>query len=228
MLEICDRPVKNIPERDMSENPVTVLIVDDHQVLREGVKRILESDKSLSVIGEACNGHQAIELAKELKPDIITMDIRMPGMDGITATREIKRLMPDSTIIMLTLFADDYVKEALEAGASGFILKDSDASVIIDSIHQACDGYYPISPSLTKEIMSQFAQLLKNNQGHILTERQIEILKLVSEGLSSKQIADKIFVSPSTAKREIRQIMVLLKVNDRAQAVSLALHQHLI
>jgi two-component system, NarL family, response regulator DegU len=152
----------------------------------------------------------------------------MPGMDGIAATREIKKLMPDSTIIILTLFADDYVKEALEVGASGFILKDSDAEVIIDSIHQACDGYYPISPSLTKEMMTQFAQLLKSNREQIMTERQIMILRLLSEGLSSKDIADKIFVSPSTAKREIRQIMDRLQVNDRAQAVSQAIRQKLI
>jgi two-component system response regulator NreC len=167
-------------------------------------------------------------MAQELSPDVITMDIRMPGMDGIAATKEIKKVAPDVIIIMLTLFADNYVKNALEAGAAGFILKDSEASVIVDSIHQAYEGYYPISPSLTKEMMSQFAQLLKSNREQILTERQIEILKLIADGLSSNEIAAQIFVSPSTAKREIRQIMNRLQANDRAQAVSVAMHKKLI
>jgi DNA-binding NarL/FixJ family response regulator len=231
MLRLCDnKTVIKTPQQDVTENNViTIMVVDDHQVMREGMRRILETDKSLKFIGEATNGKEAVEMAKRLDPDVITMDIRMPLMDGIAATREIKRLMPDAIIIVLTLFADDdYVEQALEAGASGFILKDSDSHIILDSIHQACDGFYPISPSLTREMMSQFAQLLKSNREQILTERQVEILKLVSDGLSSKEIADKVFVSPSTAKREIRQIMVRLQVNDRAQAVSKAIHQKLI
>jgi DNA-binding NarL/FixJ family response regulator len=211
-----------------TRDTVRVLIVDDHTIMREGLRRIMEEDRSVCVVGEATNGREAIEMAHRLNPDVITMDIKMPIMDGITATREIKRAMPGAVIMMLTLFTDDYVKTALEAGASGFILKDSEPKVIIESIHQARDGYYPISPSITKDMMSEFAQLLRNNRAGILSERQVQILKLVAEGQNSKEIADKIFVSPSTAKREIRQIMTKLEANDRAQAVSRAIHQKLI
>jgi two-component system response regulator NreC len=230
MLQLKENPVQERSDiGDMTKKEtISVLLVDDHQVIREGMRRILESDVGINVIGEARNAGQAIQMAQELSPDVITMDIRMPGMDGIAATREIKKVAPDVIIIMLTLFADNYVKNALEAGAAGFILKDSEANVIIDSIHQAYEGFYPISPSLTKEMMSQFAQLLKSNREQILTERQVEILKLISEGLSSNEIAARVFVSPSTAKREIRQIMTRLQANDRAQAVSMAMHQKLI
>jgi DNA-binding NarL/FixJ family response regulator len=230
MLQVAGSIQKKNPNAKImtDEDTIRVLIVDDHQVIREGLKRILEADKTLSVIGEACNGPQAIQMALELSPDVITMDVRMPGMDGITTTREILKATPDAVIIMLTLFADNYVKNALEAGASGFVLKDSDADVIIDSIHQAYEGLYPISPSLTKEMMSQFAQLLKRNREQLLSERQVVILKHVAEGMSSNEIANKIFVSPSTAKREIHQILVRLQATDRAQAVSMAIHQKLI
>jgi DNA-binding NarL/FixJ family response regulator len=230
MLQVRDETsVTNQRRGDMvQEEIIRVLLVDDHQVIREGMKRILATDKKITVVGEASNGLQAIEMARLLTPDIITMDVRMPGMDGIAATREIKKFLPDVIIIILTLFAENHVKEAMEAGASGYVLKDSDATVIIDSIHQSVAGYYPISPSITKEMLSQFAQLLKNNREQLLTERQVEILKLVSEGLSAKEIAARICVSSSTAKREIHEIVARLQAADRAQAVSMAIHQRII
>ncbi len=214
--------------REDGESPVRVLIVDDHEVVREGLRRILGTDDSISIVGEAQNGEEAIDLAVNLEPDVVTMDIKMPMMDGIAATREIKKRVPGMAVVVLTLFSDGYVKDAIEAGASGFVLKDSPAAAIIDAIHQANDGHYPLSPSLVKEMMSQFAELLRDNRGTALTERQREILRLIGEGHNSKEIAERVFIGPSTAKREIRQIMQRLGVNDRAQAVSVAIHQRLI
>jgi DNA-binding NarL/FixJ family response regulator len=211
-----------------SGQKIRVLIVDDHEIMREGLRRIFERDKNIDVIGEAGSGEEAIALAKQINPDVITMDIKMPGIDGIKATREIRRLVPETKVVMVTLFSDDYVKDSIEAGASGFVLKDSDADVIIESIHQAHEGYYPISPSLTRDIMSQYAQLLTTSREKILSERQLEILKLISQGLSSKEIGQKLFISPSTAKREINFIIDKLGANDRAEAVSRAIQRRLI
>lgn len=227
-LNVNDLAFEDIEPKPFTRNQtVTVMIVDDHDVVREGMKRILESDDNIKVIGEACNGIEAVELAPKLKPAVITMDIKMPGMDGIFATREIRKVMPDAVIIVLTLYSGNYV-EALEAGASGFIYKDSDSHFLISSIHQAFNGYYPISPSLTKEMMTKFADMKNDKRESLLTDRQVQILKLISEGLSSNDIAEKIYYSPSTTKREIRHIMARLQVNDRAQAVSKAIKMRLI
>jgi DNA-binding NarL/FixJ family response regulator len=211
-----------------ADSVVRVLIVDDHQVVREGLRRILESAESIVIVGEACNGEEAVSQAVILEPDVITMDVKMPKMDGIAATREVKKLVPGAAVVMLTLFSDEYVKDSIEAGASGFVLKDSPSAAIIDAIHQANEGHYPLSPSLAKEMMSQYAQLLRNNRANTLTERQRDILRMIGEGLNSKEIAARLFIGPSTAKREIRQIMQRLEVNDRAQAVSVAIKQRII
>jgi DNA-binding NarL/FixJ family response regulator len=227
---VCSEKTDQQPggSQSPSSQKIRVLIVDDHEIMREGLRRIFERDKDIDVIGEAGSGEEAITLVKKINPDVITMDIKMPGMDGIKATREIRRLVPETKVVMVTLFSDDYVKDSIEAGASGFVLKDSEADVIIESIHQAHEGYYPISPSLTRDIMSQYAQLLTTSREKVLTERQLDILKLISQGLSSKEIGQKLFISPSTAKREINFIIDKLGANDRAEAVSRAIQRRLI
>jgi two-component system NarL family response regulator len=214
--------------RPLNSDIVRVLIVDDHEIMREGLRRIFERDRTIEVVGEAGSGEEAIAVAGKIMPDVITMDIKMPGMDGIRATRELKRLLPAAKVVMVTLFSDDYVRDSIEAGASGFVLKDSEAEVIIESVHQAHEGYYPISPSLTKDIIAQYAQLLTTSREKVLTERQLEILKLISQGLSSKEIGEKLFISPSTAKREINLIIDKLGASDRAEAVSRAIQRRLI
>ncbi len=207
---------------------IRVLVVDDHQVVREGLRRMLELEKEIQVVGEASNGEEAITKAVSLSPDVITMDLKMPGMDGIMATRQIKQKMPDVDILILTLYAEDFVKQAIEAGASGYLLKDSDCEQITEAIHQVHAGLCPIAPSLTRELVAEFAVLSRNNRASILTKRQIEVLKLIAEGKSSQGIGSRLFISASTVKREIRQILSKLKVKDRAQAVSEAIKQKLI
>lgn len=211
-----------------STRVIRVLIVDDHQVVREGLRRMLEVENDIQIIGEARTGDEAISKTMTLIPDVITMDLKMPGMDGITATREIKQKAPEVDILMLTLYAEDFVKEAISAGASGYLLKDSDCEQIVKAIRQVNDGLCPIAPSLTKELVTEFARLSRGNQVSVLTKRQREVLKMVAEGVSSKEISNHLYISTSTVKREIRNVLAKLGVSDRAQAVSEAIKRKLI
>ena len=223
------------PESRMSKTlkasdsePIRVMVADDHEAIREGLSKIFENDPSIDFVGHASDGVKAVELSAELNPDVILMDIKMKGKDGITATREIIRESPDATVIIFSMFAGEYIKSALEAGASGYLLKDSSGQEILDAIHQAHQGCYPLSPSLTKEMMDEYCHYLKNRRTKVLSERQTGILKLVAEGYNTKEIAAKMFISQSTAKREIKEIKKKLNVKDQAQAVSSAMNQRLI
>ncbi len=211
-----------------SSSSIKVLIVDDHQVVREGLRRIIHLDDDITVIGEASNGEEAISQAALLSPDVIIMDLKMPGMDGISATREIKKRLPDSNILVLTLFAEDFIREAIEAGASGYILKDSNSEQIANAIHQVNDGLSPIAPSLSRGLVVEFAALSRNTRSSVLTKRQKEILKQIADGVSSREISNNLFISPSTVKREIRNIFDKLGVNDRSHAVSQAMKRQVI
>jgi DNA-binding NarL/FixJ family response regulator len=223
-IELAPR-VENNP---ISVQPIRVLIVDDHQVVREGLRRMLELEKEIQVIGEAANGEEAIEKSRSLSPNVVTMDLKMPGMDGITATSEIKKLKPEINILMFTLYADELVQKAIESGASGYLLKTSECSEITNAIHQVCQGLCPITPSLTRDLVLEFAKLSHTTRTSTLTKRQTEILDMIADGITSKEISRRLFISTSTVKREIRQILSKLNVSDRAQAVSEALKQKLI
>ncbi len=213
----------------MTRTPsIKVLIVDDHYVVREGLRRILDNDEEVEVVGEARNGEEAVAKASSLVPDVIIMDLKMPGMDGIMATHEIKQIMPDVNILVLTLYAEDFINQAVEAGVSGYLLKDSDSDQITRAIHQVHEGLCPIAPSLTRELVTKFVQLSRNDQSSLLTKRQAEILRLIAEGVSGKDIGSQLFISTSTVKREIRNIFDKLGVNDRAQAVSEAMKRRII
>lgn len=207
---------------------IRLLLVDDHQVVREGLRRMIEMDENLRVIGEAGDGNEAILKAQELLPDVIIMDLKMPGMDGITATYTIKQLFPEIHILILTLYAEDFVKQAIEAGASGYLLKDSDTEQITKAIYQVCEGYCPIAPSLTRDLVVEFAQISRSGRTSLLTRRQVDVLKLIADGLNSKEISADLYISTSTVKREIRQILNKLDVTDRAQAVSEAMKRNII
>lgn len=213
----------------MSKLPnIKVLIVDDHQVVREGLRRILELDKQIQVIGEARSGEEAVVKTSALAPDVVVMDLKMPGMDGITATQEIKTKKPDTNVLILTLYAEDFVKQAVEAGASGYILKDSDTEQITKAVHQVNEGLCPIAPSLTRDLVTRYVKLSRQENTSVLNKRQTEILKLISEGVSGNDIGTKLFISTSTVKREIRNIFDRLGVNDRAQAVSEAMKRRIL
>jgi len=185
-------------------------------------------DEEIEVVGEARNGYEAISKATHLSPDIIVMDLKMPGMDGITAVRELKQRLPRVNVLMLTLYAEDFVEQAIEAGASGYLLKDSSSEQITSALHQVHDGLCPIAPSLTRQLVAEYAELSRRNRSSILTDREREVLKLVSEGMKSTEIGHRLFISLSTVKREIGNIFDKLGVNDRPHAVSEAITKRLI
>ena len=207
---------------------IRVLIVDDHHVVREGLRRILAADKDVQVVGEAGSGQEAVAKAASLRPDVVLMDLLMHGMDGIAATQEIKRTMPKINILVLTLYAEDFMREAIEAGASGYLLKDSDCGQIAEAVHQVYDSLCPIAPSVTRDLVTRFAKLSRQDRSSVLTERQTKILRLVAEGVSGKDIGSRLFLSASTVKREIRNIFDTLGVNDRAHAVGEAIRQRIV
>jgi DNA-binding NarL/FixJ family response regulator len=222
---------------DLAGQKIKVLIVDDHSVVREGLRRILDMDDTIKVVGEAQNGMEALDKSLALLPDVIIMDLRMPKMNGIEATRQIKQRLPHTQILILTLYTDDFseentnemtfLKEAMDAGVSGYLLKDSDAALITMAIHQVYQGLNPIAPSLTHQLLD--AQSKSKNQNVTeLSKRQIEILQMIAEGVSSQEISNFLFISASTVKREIRNIFDKLGVNDRAHAVSTAIKRNII
>ncbi len=207
---------------------IKVLIADDHNVVRMGLRRMLELDGGIKVVGEASNGEEAITKASGLSPDVIIMDLKMPGMDGITATREIKQRLPNVNVLMLTLYSEDFVAQAIEAGASGYLLKDSEGEQIVGAVHQVHEGLSPIDPSLTRGLVMELSKLGNNRRSVLLSGRQIEVLTLIADGVASGEISNQLFISPSTVKRDIRNIFNKLGANDRAQAVSEAMKQNLI
>ena len=198
---------------------IRVLVVDDHWVVREGLRRYLTDEPGVMVIGEASDGNQAIALARELKPDVILMDILMPQMDGIAATARIKAEMPNVEIIALTSVLQDHsVSEAIQAGATGYLLKDTNGAELLRAIRSAAAGKVQLSP----EAATRLAKELRfPNQVERLTERETEVVKCVADGLSNKEIARRLSINEKTVKAHLNNIFGKLGVHSRTQA---ALH----
>jgi len=208
-----------------------VLLVDDQPLLRTGFRMILSAEPDLTVVGEAGDGASAVELARRLKPDVVLMDIRMPGMDGIQATRALAGPGVEDPIkvLMLTTFGlDEYVVESLRAGASGFLLKDAPAEDLVEAIRIVAAGEALLAPSVTRRLLDRVASRLPPaNDDRIpalseLTEREMEVLKLLARGLSNAEIAEKLVVSETTVKTHVSRVLAKLDLRDRVQAVILA------
>lgn len=212
---------------------ISVLLVDDQQLIRTGLRLILDAETDVHVVGEAINGREAVDLARRLSPDIILMDIRMPGMDGISATAEISRLNIATRIIMVTTFEpDEYLYEALIAGASGFLLKDTLAGDLVAAVRTVAGGDSVLSPRVTSQLIEQF-----NKQNPIkgptrsvdhLTDREQEVLLLMGGGLSNGEIAERLFVSETTVKTHVSHVLSKLSLRDRVQAVVFAYENRLV
>ncbi|MYW04252.1 response regulator transcription factor [Streptomyces sp. SID3343] len=209
---------------------VRVLIADDQLLVRSGFKVLVGSDPELEVVGEAANGAEAVALAKETRADVVLMDIRMPGMDGLEATRRIVRdddLAGVRVLVLTTFEVDDYVFEALRAGASGFLVKDTDPEDLLKAIKTVASGDALLSPGATRALVSRFLsqpepKVAKPDRLEALTDREREVLSLVAAGMSNDEIAEHLFVSPLTAKTHVSRAMVKLGARDRAQLVVIA------
>jgi DNA-binding NarL/FixJ family response regulator len=215
---------------------IRVLIVDDQALVRAGLRVLVDSAPDLEVIGEAEDGEQAVATARELAPDVILMDIRMPLLDGLTAAREILAGEQNDRprVLMLTTFdADEYVYEALRSGASGFMLKDSDPDRLQDAIRIVASGEALLAPSITRRLITEFASRPEIRKAHpheldALTERELEVLSLVAQGLSNDEIAERLFISPTTSKTHVSRVMMKLHARDRAQLVVMAYESGLV
>jgi DNA-binding NarL/FixJ family response regulator len=202
---------------------IRILLADDQAMIRSGLRMILDSESDLAVVAEADNGREAVRLCRSEKPDVVLMDVRMPEMDGLEATRLIHQENPEIRVVILTTFdLDDYVYAALRGGASGFLLKDADADDLIHAIRVVASGHALIAPSITKRLIDEFAS--RPEEPTVtglddLTEREREVLIQIARGLSNAEIAEELFVSEATVKSHVSHLLTKLGLRDRVQAV---------
>lgn len=205
-----------------------VLIADDEDLMRAGLIELLTADPDIAIVGEASSGREAVELARRLAPDVVLMDVRMPDLDGIAATRELSRVAPNAKVLILTTFdQDDYVFGALRAGASGFLVKRTRPEDLIAAVRTIASGDSLLSPSVTRRVIDRMAQQPTPELSHQarlddLTPREREVLELIARGLSNREIAAALVVEESTIRTHVKRILMKLDLRDRVQAVIFA------
>ncbi len=202
-----------------------VVIADDHELARLGLRTMLAPELDLEVVGEAATGHATVALSRQLQPDLVLMDIRMPDLDGLAATRAIKKDRPLTSILIVTLSEDpDYLLEALRAGAAGYVLKDASRREVVAAVRQVLSGESPLDPRLTAQLIRRLASPSHvkdeppGRHGDALTPRELEVLRLVAEGKTNAEIAQTLYVSVGTVKADVERIIDKLGVSDRTQA----------
>ncbi|NLW90822.1 MAG: response regulator transcription factor [Syntrophomonadaceae bacterium] len=207
---------------------IRVLIADDHALVREGIRKLLELDADIQILNEVGDGQGAINLARREKPDIILMDVNMPGTDGVTATRVIKKEIPEIHVIALTIYEDEEVVEMVKAGVSAYVLKDVAGAELIDTIHRVMQGEVVIHPRVANRLVRELARNDKKNEDTRLTKREKDVLLLLVRGHSNKDMADVMFISEKTVKNHLTSIFKKLGVKDRTQAAVYALKHHIV
>jgi two-component system, NarL family, response regulator LiaR len=208
-------------------NQIKVLIVDDHTVVRSGLSAVLSIYEDLELVGEACDGLEAVQMCLRHQPDIVLMDLLMPKMDGVQATKEIKERWPKIQVIALTSFKEkEYVEGALKAGAKGYLLKNVTAEELVNSIRRSVAGQPSLSPEAAQVLIQNVNEPAK--PGFDMTDREREVLKLMIEGLSNNQIAERLTLSQSTVKFHVSNVLSKLGVGSRTEAVALAVKNHLV
>lgn len=205
---------------------IRILLVDDQTLVRQGIQTLLDLEEDLTVVGAAANGQQALAMVEQLQPDVVLMDVRMPVMDGVAATREITKRWPHIGVIILTTFDDDeYVIEGLKAGARGYMLKDADSSEIVEAVRIVARGEALIQPSITRKVLAEFTRLAGGRApatpplAEPLTEREMDVLRGIAAGQSNREIADQLCISEGTVKNHVSNLLAKLAVRDRTQAI---------
>jgi len=215
-------------------NTINLILADDHAVVRAGTRQLLERQPDLRVVGEAADGEEAVRLAKELKPHVVVMDVRMPKMSGVEATRRIKQEVPEVAVLVLTAHDDDeYVFALLQAGANGYLLKTAEMEELVRAIRAVAAGQSALDPVVTGKVVAQFASgrslpdVLANVKDEYegLTEREMEILRLVGKGLTNKDIGQQLYISDRTVQAHLSNIFSKLGVNSRTEAVMYAVRR---
>jgi NarL family two-component system response regulator LiaR len=207
--------------------PIRVVVVDDHRVVRSGLATFLRAFRDMELVGQASNGREAVLLVEKERPDVVLMDLLMPEMDGAAATKAIKERFPETQVVALTSFKEDeMVKNVLQAGAIGYLLKDVGADELAGAIRCAKAGKPTLAPEATEVLLQ--AQRRPKAPGHDLSAREREVLTLMIEGLNNKEIADRLIISPTTAKFHVSAILGKLGVTNRTEAVALAVQQRLV
>lgn len=219
----------------LEKEKVKVMVVDDHTLVREGTAKMLEMTGEFHVVGQASLATEALEMIPRLVPEIILMDIKMPGLNGIEATRAIKQEWPDIEVIVLSMYdEDEYVVEAVKAGATGYLLKDASQDELVRAIRIVHSGGSLIQPGLARKVLREFAHMARESSVverdplKDLSEREIEVLQYVAEGKANREIADALVISEKTVKAHLRSIFRKLEVTDRAQAVAHAMRKGLV
>ncbi len=212
---------------------IRVLIVDDHPLIRQGLSKVLELEDGIAVIGEAPNGGEALELARKLKPDVVLMDVNMPGMGGIEATARIRGDMPNTKVLILTIHDDDgYVMQTMRGGAAGYLLKDVEPRNLVDAIKIVHKGGSYIHPTIAAKLMGEINRLSTGgkppNAVQALTRREVDVLRCLARGCSNRDIANELFISEKTVKNHISSIFHKLNVSDRTQALIKGLKMNLV
>jgi two-component system response regulator DegU len=202
---------------------ISVLIADDHSLIRQGLKQILELENDIAVVAQAANGNEAVKFARDLKPDVVLMDINMPEANGLQAIREIKQEKMSCKVIVLTIHEDrEYLFKTLQMGAEGYVLKDAEPAVLIEAIRNVFSGQSYIQPNMTRELVKEFNRVTLHerdkNEENNLTSREIEVLGLIAEGMINKEIARQLYISEKTVKNHVSNIFKKLNVSDRTQA----------
>jgi DNA-binding NarL/FixJ family response regulator len=212
---------------------IRVLVVDDQSLVRAGFRLVLENHPDLEVVGEAATGHQAVHSAARLDPDVVLMDIRMPELDGIAATRQITARQAARVLVLTTYDLDEYVYDALQAGASGFLLKDTPPAQLADGIRAVAGGEALLAPSVTRRLIEEFARIGSARRARPaeldeLTARELDVLRLLARGMSNAEIAAALVLSDTTVKTHVAHVLGKLRVRDRVQAVVLAYESGLV
>jgi len=206
---------------------IRILLVDDHQVVRDGLRHMLELEADMKIVGEAADAKEALAQVELLSPEVILMDIKMPGVDGIELTRQLKEKQPSCNVIMLTLY-DEYLAQAIEAGAVGYLLKDIKREELTRAIRAVQEGRSPLDLSLDRDRLAELIAPTEGQQQTRLSERELAVLRLIANGVTTKEIANQLFLSQASIKRSVHLVLEKLGVRNRSEAVSEAYKRKLI